>query len=42
MRVLRRKVVVTWVVDPMIWVIKGDFPRGSVPMVGVFLAEGYH
>ncbi len=30
-----------WVVDLMIWVIKGDFPRG-IPVVGVFLAEGYY
>ena len=42
MRVLRRKVVVTWVVDPMIWVIEGDFPQRGIPVVGVFLAEGHY
>ncbi len=32
----------SWVVDSMIWVIKGDFPPGSSPMVGIFLAEGHY
>ncbi len=30
----------SWVIDPMIWVVKGDFPRRGTPMVGVFFAEG--
>jgi len=33
---------VSWVVDPMIRVIEGDFPQGSSPMVGIFLTEGYY
>jgi len=24
----------------MIWIVKGDFPRRGIPMVGIFLAEG--
>ncbi len=40
LRVLRRKVVVGWVVDLMIWIIEGDFPQRGIPVVGVFLAEG--
>jgi len=38
--VLRREIVVGWVVDPVIWVIKGDFPRRGTPKVGIFFAEG--
>ena len=40
LRVLRRKIVVGWVVDPVIWIIKGDFPRRGIPVVSVFFAEG--
>ena len=40
MRVLRGKVVIGWVVDSMVWIVKSDFPRRGIPMVGVFLAEG--
>ncbi len=40
MRILRREIVIGWVVDPMIWIIKSDFPQRGTPMVGVFLAEG--
>ena len=38
--VLRREIVVGWVVDPVIWIIKSDFPRRGIPVVGVFFAEG--
>jgi len=24
----------------MVWIVKGDFPRRGIPMVGVFFAEG--
>ena len=40
LRVLRGKIVVGWVVDPMIWIIKSDFPRRGIPVISVFFAEG--
>ncbi len=40
LRVLRGKIVIGWVVDPMIWIIKGDFPRRGIPVIGVLFAEG--
>jgi len=40
LRVLRGKIVIGWVGDPVIWIIKSDFPRRGIPVVGVFFAEG--
>ncbi len=30
----------SWVIDPMIRVVKGDFPQRGIPVIGVFLAKG--
>ena len=40
MRVLRGKIVVGWVVDPMIWIVKSDFPRRGIPVISILFAEG--
>jgi len=40
LRVLRRKIVIGWVVGSMIWIVKSDFPQRGTPMIGVLLAEG--
>ncbi len=31
-----------WVIALMIRIIEGNFPRGGVPVVGIFFAEGDH
>ncbi len=40
LRVLRGKIIIGWVVDPVIWIIKSDFPRRGIPVIGVLFAEG--
>jgi len=40
LRVLRGKIVISWVVDLVIWIVKSDFPRRGIPVIGVFFAEG--
>ncbi len=40
LRVLRGKIVIGWVVDPVIWIVKGDFPQRGIPVIGVLFAEG--
>jgi len=40
LRVLRGKIIIGWVVDPMIWIVKSDFPRRGIPVISVFSAEG--
>ncbi len=39
LRVLRGKIVIGWVVDLVIWIVKSDFPRRGIPVIGVLLAE---
>jgi len=40
LRVLRGKIVIGWIVDSMVWIVKSDFPRRGIPVIGVFFAEG--